>query len=285
MSSIQNIYTNHFLPIATNQKVVIGTGCLVAIPALEMALRAIQNIDVAHRLQSPPEKETNEARTTRLNRIEKLKNASINRGMGALIFGACALNSFPGSGTIGLTGYLIYSHFNLKNEQININPCFTTFFTGIGITLLSEFTKHIVKTSSSKVAHAVSKAGPVLKKLAAKASSAALKLIGGIAKLFLSVFRHPRLGLGVLAGIGLLIVCIKYGPPLSKAVKNSALLISQLAKGALYTGSLAVQGIIISIKPLSRAFYVLPSVLMKTAQVTKSVVYFIFHPLQAIGLS
>ncbi len=69
---------------------------------------------------------------------------------------------------------------------------------------------------------------------------APFKLIGKILKVFRPFIRHPRLGLGLLAGVACLIEWIKYGHRLTGAAGVIARVINQVTKGLIYTGSLLI---------------------------------------------
>ncbi len=298
MSLISGLFTNYIVPTAMSRPLVIGAGCLLAIPVLEMAKCAVDDFNGILKHRIPPKDETEIQKTARLEQKEKLKTSMAIRAVGALIFGACALNNFPGSGAAGLLGFLVYSRFTWKKELENQNPCISTLLSGFGLSFASHHKKEIAKTTakisaivaagiqkvSIKVASVVQKilsAGTAFGKGIVKVISLPFKI--GI-KLFKSFIRHPLLGLGVLGSIAGMVLCVKYGHQMTGAAAFIAKAVNYLARGLFIAGSFVVQGLGKVARPLGTALTFVPSVLAKTVQVIRTVVYFIFHPLQAMGL-
>jgi len=300
MSSISSAFTNYIVPAAMHRHVVIGAGCLLVIPALEMVKCAMEDLSGVLQNRIAPQEETESEKRARLEQKSELKTTMIVRAVGAVIFGACALNSFPASGAAGLLGFLVYSRFTWKKELKNQNPCISTLATGFGLYFISQNKGPIAKTSvkigtkigsalqkvSAKIARVVQKilsAGKAFGKGIVKVISLPFKFGVKFLKLFKPFIRHPLLGLGLLGSIVCVILCVKYGHQMTGAAALLAKAVNSAVKALFAAGSLTAQGLGQVARPLGTALTFIPSVLAKTVQVIRNVVYFIFHPLQAIG--
>ncbi len=302
MTFISNVFTNYVVPAALSRSVVIGAGCLGAIPALEMAYCASQEFNGILENGMAPKDETETQKIARLAEKEKLKTTLFIRGVGALLFGACALNQFPGSGATGLLGFLVYSRFTWKSELKNKNPCLSKLVTGFGLSLLSHHKKDLAKYTvkigvkigsviqkvSAQAAHLFQKilrAGIAFGKGVVKVIVFPFKLTGKFLKIFKLFIQHPKLGLGLLVGIVLVIGLVKYSHPLTGAAAVVAKTINVAVRGLFTAGALLIRGIGKTIRPLGTALSFVPTVLVKTVNGVSAVVYFIFHPLQAMGFA
>lgn len=298
MSLISGVFTNYVIPAALSRPAVIGAGCLLAIPVLEMAKCAGEDFYGVLEHRFATQGETEHQKIARLEQQDKLRISMNVRAIGALIFGACALNFLPGSGAAGLLGFLVYSRFTWKKETENKNLCISIFLTGFGLSFSSHYKKEIAQTMvkisaivaaglqkvSIKVASVVQKilgAGKAFTKGAVKVISVPFKF--GI-KLFKPFIRHPLLGLGLLGSVAVVILSVKYGRQMTGGAALIAKAVNYAVKGFFIAGSLTIQGLSQIARSLTTALTFAPSVLAKTAQVGRTAVYYIFHPLQAIGL-
>jgi hypothetical protein len=300
MSLISGVFNNYIVPAALSRPVVIGAGCIVAIPALELIKRASEDYDVIQRYNIPATHESEYDKSVRLQKKELLKNTLYIRGIGVLILGVCAFNQFPGSGAVGLLGYLTYSRFNWKNELRNTNHCISLVLPGLVLNILSDFKKPIAKAIISGISIAASAVGSFLHKMAVRIGHvvsailhgirAAVKVIltplkwaGSLLKIFKPFVRHPKLGLVLLVGVVFMIGCVKYGHQLTGAAAVVAKAVNVVVGGLFTALAFIGRGIGKTIRPLGTALSFIPTVLVKTVNGIRAVVYFIFHPLQAMG--
>lgn len=271
------VFNKILIPAATSRSVVIGAGVLSAFPVLEMAMRTIQDMGEILTHSTPPTSETKKEKTIRLARKEKLTKEMIIHGFGALILGGCALNPFTGSGAIGLAGYLVFARYTWQREIDSKNQCRSTVFSGMAVQLLSVFGTDFLKSLAEKG----KRVGQSLLHRITVIAKAGAKLLN----IFRPFIRHPRLSLGLLVGVACLMGYVKYGDRLSGPAAATSSLLQQAAQGVFYGGRLLFQGLTKSAKPIAAALYYLPSVMIKTVQGIISVVHFIFHPLQRMGIA
>jgi hypothetical protein len=299
MSLISGVFNNYVVPAALCRPMVIGAGCIMAVPALELVQRVSEDYALIQRYDIPAIQESTYNKSARLQKKEQLKNTLLIRGIGVLTLGACALNLFPGSGALGLLGCLTYSRYNWKNEIKNANPCLSLFVTGFALDILSHYKTEIAKAIFSKVKTTGLAIGSFLYKIAMKVSRFSLAIFHALrsttkviftlfkklGSLFKSFVKHPRLGLGLLVGLVCLIGCVKYGHQLTGAAGVIARTINAVAGNLFTAGAFIGRGIGKTIRPLGTAASYIPMVLVKTVNGVKAVVYFIFHPLQAMGIA
>ncbi len=281
---------------------VIGAGCILAIPALELVKRISEDYGDVQKYNIPPAHESAYYKSVRLEKKEIMKNSMIIRGVTALILGGCASNFIPGSGAVGLLGYMAYSRFTWKNELKNKNPCISFVVPGLVLQILSEFKKPIAQSVISGVTIAATAIGSFLYKLGATVGRIGLailhgvrslvklivtpfKMLGSLLKIFKPFIRHPLLGLGAIAGVICLIGCVKYGHRITGAAAVVGKALNLVVVGLWKTGAFLLKGVGKAIRPLGTVLSFIPSVLMKMVNGIRSMVYFIFHPLQAMGFT
>ncbi len=128
--------------------VVVTTGCLCAIPAVEMALRAFQDLEALYQAKNDEVSlEENDPKKSQMKfRCIKISNELIQHTIGSLFLGVCAANIFPGSALVGALGFMIYSKITWKKEVDFTNPSFATFGMGLSLQFLSIIKKDIVKS-------------------------------------------------------------------------------------------------------------------------------------------
>ncbi len=315
MSAIaSNLLKNYLAPFAMNQRFVLGAGGLCAIPALDMAICALKDSDGVMYAPAKPEMETEAEKVQRLDLKKKMKISLAVHGVGALILGACAANQFPGSGLAGLAGFLIYARFKWRSEAEQPHPSLTTFYVGFGIKILSLFKRKIFKYISSRSLTAITWTTTGIHNVAlkifhigkaiirgvgkflhtvvivpvkgvARAFKAVIKIAEAFIKFLGNLARHPRIGLGVIAGIACLIGCVKYGHLLKGPGQALLRLLHKCVKGVFHTLPKLLKGIGKVIQIIGKALYFLPSVVMKTISAIGAVFNAILHPLQAMGFS
>lgn len=295
MSLVSGVFSDYVVPAALSRPMVIGAGCMVAIPALELIKRVSEDYDLSQRYNIPAAHESESAKSARLQKKDQLQNTMLVRGIGAAILGACAFNLFPGSGAVGLLGCLTYSRFNWKNEANNANSCYSLVVPGFALQFLSDYKKQIAKAIFSQIKIATLAIGSFIYKTAMKVRRfglailhgmrsitkviiAPFKKLGSLLKIFKPFIRHPKLGLGFLAGLVCLIGCVKYGHRVIGAAGVIANAVSNVIQGLWNAGA----GMSSVVRPLGTVLSYIPSVLMQTVSGIKTVVYFIFHPVQAI---
>lgn len=298
MSLISGVVNNYVIPAALSRSVVIGAGSIVAIPALELIKRISEDYSLSQRYNIPAINESESAKSIRLQKKEHLNNTMLARGIGAAFLGACALNIFPGSGAVGLLGYLTYSRFSWKNEISNANPCYSLVVPGLVLQILSACKTQIAKAIISRVKIVVLAVGSFFYKIAMKINHVSLailhvirslivtplKKLGNLLKIFKPFIRHPKLGLAFLAVLIGLVGCIKYGHHLTGAAAVVAKTLNGVVGVLLTAGTFIGQGIGKTIRPLATAISYTPMVVAKTVSGIKAVVYFFFHPLQLMGV-
>jgi hypothetical protein len=302
MSLISVVFNTYVVPAALSRPMVIGAGCSVAIPALELIKCISQDYGSMQQYNNRSPNEPESAKSARLQKKDHLKNTLLIRGIGALILGACAFNLFPGSGALGLLGCLTYSRFKWKNEIGNVNPCFSLVVPGIALEVLSHYKTQIAKVIISRIKIAALAIGSFFYKTALKAGRIGLKILhaipaaakailkpfklaGNLLKIFKPFVRHPKLGLSFLAGLVCLIGCVKYGHQLTGAAAVVAKGINGLVGGLLAAGTFIGRGLGKTIRPLGTALSFVPTILVKTVSGIKAVVCFFFSPLQSIGIT
>ncbi len=303
MSLISGVFNNYVAPAALSRPMVIGAGCIVAIPALELVKRISEDYVDIQKYNIPTANESESDKSARLEKKELRKNTMIMRGVTALILGGCASNFIPGSGAVGLLGYLTYSRFNWGNElRRGTNPCISLILPGLVLNILSDFKKLIAGTIIHGVTIAAKAVGSFFYQLGVKVARIGLaifhgirsiakvivipfKMLGSLLKIFKPFIRHPLLGLGMIAGVICLIGCVKYGHRLTGAAAVVARALNFVVVGLWKAGAFILRGLGKAIRPLGIALSFIPSVLMRIVQVVRAVFYFIFHPLKALGLT
>jgi hypothetical protein len=306
MSMVSGVFNDYVVPAALSRPMVIGAGCIVAIPALELIKCIGQDYDVIQRYNTAVINESESAKSERLYKQDLLKNTLLMRGIGALILGACAFNLFPGSGAVGLLGYLTYSRFNWINEASNTNPCYSLVVPGIALQVLSAYKKLIAIAIISRIKITTLAIGSFIYKTAMKVGRFGLailhgirstiimiitpfKKLGNLLKIFKPFIRHPKLGLAFVASLVCLMGCVKYGHKLTGAAAVVVQGITGVVRGGLSTGTFIGQGIGKTIPPtirfLGTTLSFVPTILVKTMSSVKAVVGFFFHPLQSMGIT
>ncbi|HEY5235719.1 MAG TPA: hypothetical protein VIJ14_06040, partial [Rhabdochlamydiaceae bacterium] len=86
-------------------------------------------------------------------------------------------------------------------------------------------------------------------------------------------------------GLVCLIGCVKYGHQLTGAAAVVAKAVNVVVGGLFTALAFIGRGIGKTIRPLGTALSFIPTVLVKTVNGIRAVVYFIFHPLQAMGFT
>ncbi|HEX4839561.1 MAG TPA: hypothetical protein VFU89_03865 [Rhabdochlamydiaceae bacterium] len=287
MSLISAIFNNYVVPAALSRPMVISAGCILAIPALELVHRIRQDYSLfKERLQVPAIIEPEEQKSTRLEKIESLQDLIKTRAMTALIFGAFASNYIPGSGAIGLLGYLVYSKLDWKNEKKNDNPCISLIVPGFVLKVISEYKSQIGHAMKVGVIHATSATNSFLRALITQVKHAAtavfrvlrsivkvltipFKLLAKCLKIFNAFIRHPTLALVAIAGVLCLIGCVIYGHQLTGSAASVARGINILIGGFLQI----LKRLSKTIGPIGRALSFIPTLLVKILQVIKTVIY------------
>jgi hypothetical protein len=296
---------------------VVAAGSLSLVPVLDLAACAYYDLEGVLNSRVGPKSELPDETAIRLARREKMKNEMLVHGVGALVLGACASNRFPGSGIVGLAGFLAYAHYGWEYEAENTHRSATTIATAVGLMLLSHYKKEIAKSMGSALlkagawtiatlygialrvmhvgqaivhgirvgARAVGGFLHAVVVLPFKGISAVFKGLAKIPRIFMACVHHPVIGLGVLAGVVCLIGCIKYTNILAVAGQAISYLVNKSVRGIFSAVPMLFRGIVQIVKLLGRALYFLPAVLFKIVRFICSVIYAIFHPLQTLGFS
>jgi hypothetical protein len=300
----------YIAPIVASPTVVVAAGSLSLVPVIDLAVCAYYDLQGVLNSRVGPLSERPDQKEIRLVRKEKMKSEMVVHGVGALVLGACASNRFPGSGIVGLAGYVTYAHYAWKSEYKKTHPSPVIIATGVGLEVLSHYKKEIAKSVGSALLKAgtwtiATLYGIVLKvihvgqavvhglRVGAKAIGGFLhaivvvpiKALAKVPRIFMACVRHPVLGLGVLAGIVCLIGCIKYTNTLTRASQASAYLVKKSVRGIFSAIPLFFRGAVKAAKLLGKVLYFLPAILIKIVQVICSIVHAIFHPLQTLGFS
>jgi hypothetical protein len=309
MSVISSV-TKYIAPVVTSPIVVVAAGSLSLVPVLDLAACAYYDLQGVLNSRVGPKSELPDETAIRLARREKMKTAMFIRGVGALLLGACASNRFPGSGVVGLAGFLAYAHYGWEYEAKNTHRSTTTIATGVGLEILSHYKKEIAKSMGSALLRAGAWTGVTLYRIALRVLHVGQAIVHGIRvgaravggflhtvvvlpikalakvpRIFMAYVRHPVIGLGVLAGVVCLIGCIKYTNILARASQAIAYLVNKSVRGIFSVVPMLFRGTVQAVKLRGRVLYFLPAVLVKIVRVICSVVYAIFHPLQTMGFS
>jgi len=208
MGFVGTILTNYIIPVATSPFVTKKARCLCMIPTLEWSILFFQGIKDLYGYDK--EKQT----PYQLNQI---KSGLALRATGVIVLGACAINRFPGSATVGAIGYIFYAKRSVEKEFSSYRTSYFTIATYAALKALSLLSKAVVKKTAQIVGKTVSsavesiaktakKVGAIFLhalyspfKLAPKVLKIAVKIAGIAAKICFSIFRHPLIAIATLS--------------------------------------------------------------------------------------
>jgi hypothetical protein len=302
---------SHYIPpIAASHPIIVGTGILCAIPAIDLTFCALKDLDGIN-FKTPsllPEKKQDY-----LDRQDKLKTSLRIHAIGAAILGACAANLFPGSGAVGAVGFMAYARFSWEREFEAPTPPLTICLTGYALKVLSVYKGKIAHGIFSKSVEICRWAGSCIHTIAIKVLDCAravihgvkigfraagklchyvivlpakgLQAIGHVFKVFFhalhSLVHHPVAGLGVLAGVICLIGAVKHRHLFKGAMGAVARIVHRCVKGLLKAVPFVFRGVVITVKTLGKVLWAVPDVLIYLAKTIISIFRFILHPTRA----
>ncbi len=235
---ISNTLTPLVAPLVVSQPVVIATGTLCAIPAIELGIRTFQDATDLLSICFPSEKGEDNLKQNRIDARNKIINELISHLAKTILLGACALNVFTGSGAIGLVGFMIYSKAAWKDETNCKNPSTSIMVTGVAVMILNHYKMKILKAcfcntialvkkivakamilfkgvwhAFKSLAHGIKKFVFYPFKLIARGAVKLAALLVKIGKVVAKLFMHkPLIGLGLLAAAGTAFIFIKVVP-------------------------------------------------------------------------